>query len=70
MFFRYDLLVETARKTSLLGFGRLGELLSTIDDLLSKLYSLKVRLLLWFFLKVSKSEIAGRICCVDCFDWN
>jgi hypothetical protein len=39
---RYDLLIETARKTSLLGFGRLGELLSTIDDLLSKLYSLKV----------------------------
>jgi hypothetical protein len=34
--------VETARKTSLLGFGRLGELLSTIDDLLAKLSSLKV----------------------------
>ncbi len=42
LFAVYDLLVETARKTSLLGFGRLGELLSTIDDLLAKLYSLKV----------------------------
>ncbi len=37
----YDLLLETARKTSLLGFGRLGELLSTIDDLLAKLSGLK-----------------------------
>lgn len=37
----YDLLLETARKSSLLGFGRLGDLLSTIDDLLAKLAGLK-----------------------------
>ncbi len=41
LFAVYDLLLETARKASLLGFGRLGELLSTIDDLLAKLYGLK-----------------------------
>ncbi len=41
LFETYDQLLETARKTSLLGFGRLGDLLSTIDDLLARLYGLK-----------------------------